>query len=66
MFCDIWTECDSISQQEGRETMQRMIGVDRGDVPTATEEIEMEGGTEETKGPQTTQRSRFQTQSNIT
>ena len=29
--------------------MQRMIGVDRGDVPTATEEIETEGGIEETK-----------------
>ena len=31
-----------------------MIEVDRGYVPTATEEIETEGGTEETKGTQTT------------
>ena len=46
--------------------MQKMIGVDRGDVPTATEEIETEGGTEETKGTQKTQRRSFQTQSNIT
>ena len=46
--------------------MQRMIGVDRGEVPTATEEIEREGGIEETKGTHTTQRRRFQTQSNIT
>ena len=38
----------------------------QGDVPTATEEIEMEGGTEETKGTQTTQRRLFQTQSNTT
>ena len=41
--------------------MQIMIEVDRGDVPTATEEIETEEGTEETKGMQTTHRRRFQT-----
>ena len=53
-------------QTGGKETTQIMIEVDRGKVPTATEEIETEGGTEETKGTQTTQRRRFQTQSNIT
>ena len=46
--------------------MRIMIEVDRGDVPTATEEIETEEGTEETKVIQTTQIRRFQTQSNTT
>ena len=39
--------------------MQITIGMDRGDVPTATEEIETEGGIEETKGTQATQKGVF-------
>ena len=47
------------NRQEGKETIQIMIKMNRGDVPKATEEIETEEGTEETKGMQTTHRRLF-------